>query len=138
MAWFADSDHRLAWVGKNGLPITSVEARVQEDGFVAIFLTADEAVVPQSNACRGWEPHIALGYRSDYPEGAAELVCDHINAAWSGRFHIVDVEWIGKGGSAQIRGGDPLAEDPLIRWMHRHGHYGNGRFVWPRQLHISL
>ena len=132
MAWFADSDHRLAWVKRNGLPITIMEARVQADGFFAIYLTADEAVLPRSNAARGWELHITLGFRSDYPEGVAEIACGYFNAAWAGRFHVVDVEWIGHGGAAMIRRSDPLAEDPLINWVHRQGYYGT------RQLHISL
>ena len=138
MAWFADSRERLAWVLRNGLPVIIEEARVSADGFLALYLRADDAVLPRSNVSRGWDLHITLGYSSDYPEGVAELLACTINAAWAGHYDVLDIDWVGKGGSVQIRGADPIAEDPLIQWLHRNGHYGNGRWVRPRQLHVSL
>ena len=138
MAWAPNWEERLAWVARNGLPIIIEEARVQGDGFVALYLRADDAVLLRSNLSRGWDLHITLGYTSDYPEGVPDILCEHINAVWAGRFHVLDVEWIGKGGTAQIRGSDPIAEGPLIQWLRRNGHYGNGKWVRPRQLHVSL
>ena len=138
MAWFPNYEERRVWLEHNGLPIIIEEARVQGDGFVALYLRADDAVLLRSNASRGWGQRITLGYTSDYPEGVPEMLCEHINAAWAGRFHVLDVEWIGRGGTAQIRGTDPIGKDPLIQWLHRNGHYGNGKWVRPRQLHVSL
>ena len=138
MAWFADSHERLAWILRNGLPVIIEEARVQADGFVALYLRADDAVLPRSNVSRGWELHVALGYTSDYPEGTADSFCELISARWAGRFHVLDIEWIGKGGAVMIRAADPIAEDPFVKWLHSHGWYGNGLHTEPRQLHVSL
>ena len=138
MAWFPNWQERRAWLERNGLPVIIQEARVQADGFVALYLSADDAVLLRSNAHREWDLHITLGYTTDYPVGVAELLCEHINARWAGRFHVLDAEWIGKGGTVQIRRTDPIAEDPLVHWLHKVGHYGNGRHVRPRQLHVSL
>ena len=104
----------------------------------ALYLRADEALLPRSDVSRGWELHISLGYESDYPEGVAEVLCEAINAAWADRFHVLDIEWFGKGGAAMVRGSDPVSQDLVIQVAHRCGHYGNGVHVQPRQLHISL
>ena len=85
MAWFPDYKERRAWLERNGLPVIFEEARVS-DGFVALYLRAD-AVLLRSNAHREWDLHITLGYTTDYPVGVAELLCEHINALWAGRFH---------------------------------------------------
>ena len=138
MAWFPNYKERRAWLERNGLPVIIQKARLGPDGFLALYLRADDAVLPRSNVSRGWDLRITLGYSSDYPEGVAELLCEHINAARAGRYYVLDIEWVGEGGAAMIRGSDPIAEDPLIHWLHRNGHYGNGRWVRPRQLHVSL
>ena len=138
MAWAPNWEERLAWVARNGLPIIFTEARVEDSGFFALYLRADEALLPRSDVSRGWELHISLGYESDYPAGVAEVLCEAINAAWAGRFHVLDIEWFGKGGAAMVRGSDPVSQDLVIQVAHRCGHYGNGVHVKPRQLHVSL
>ena len=86
----------MAWVARNGLPIIFTEARVEGNGFFALYLRADEALLPRSDVSRGWELHISLGYESDYPAGAAEVLCEAINAAWAERYHVLDIEWFGR------------------------------------------
>ena len=138
MAWFPNYKERRAWLERNGLPVIIQEARLGPDGFLALYLRADDAVLPRSNVSRGWDLHITLGYASDYPKGVAELVRDHINAVWADRFHVLDIEWVGEGGAAMIRATGPIAENLLISWAHKLGYYGNGVHVRPRQLHVSL
>ena len=138
MAWFPNwQEHREA-IMHHGLPIIFEEVRLTPDGFLALYLRADEALLPRSHVSRGFDLHITLGYSSDYPKGVAELVRDHINAVWAGRFHVLDVEWVGKGGAAMIRATDPIVENLLISWAHKVGYYGNGLHTEPRQLHVSL
>ena len=136
-AWFPDWEARKKWVERNGLPVIFQEARVAPDvdGFVALWLTADDAVLPRSTATRGFALHISLGYRGDYPRGYAEVMCEFINARWANRFHVLDIEWMGHGGAAMIRSTDPVALDPLIAYLHDNGHYG---IVDTRPLHVSL
>ena len=138
MAWFHDWQDRVQWVERNGLPVLFTAARVTPDGFMALYLEADEAVLPRSHVSRGFELHISLGFRTDYPDGLADVLCEFINAEWAGRYYVLDIEWVGKGGGAQIRMSDPIQRDPLIKYAHDAGHYGNGRWAKPRQLHISL
>ena len=125
-------------MAQNGLPVIFTEARVQDDGFFALYLRADEALLPRNDVSRGWELHISLGYSSDYPAGVAELLCGAINAVWADRYHGLDIEWVGKGSAAMIRGSDPVSQDLVIHWAHSCGHYGNELRVEPRQLHVSL
>ena len=138
MAWFVDKDRRVELLERHGLPVIFTEARIEDNGFFALYLRADEALLPRSHVSRGWELHVSLGYRSDYPEGTAELLRDHINAVWSDRFHILIVEWIGQGGAAMIHVEDPITQDLVIQVAHVCGHYGNGLHTEPRQLHVSL
>ena len=138
MAWAPNWEERLAWVAQNGLPVVFTEARVEGNGFFALYLRADEALLPRSNVSRGWGLHISLGYESDYPAGVAGVLREAINAAWAERYHVLDIEWFGKGGAAMVRGSDPVSQDLVIQVAHRCGHYGNGVHVKPRQLHVSL
>ena len=138
MAWFADRDHRVELLERHGLPVIFTEARIEDNGFFALYLRADEALLPRSHVSRGFDLHITIGYASDYPGGAAEVLRDHINAVWADRFHVLIVEWIAQGGAAMIHAQDPINKDPLITWAHRNGHYGNGLHTKPRQLHVSL
>ena len=138
MAWFPNWQERREAIMRHGLPIIFEEARLGPDGFLALYLRADEALLPRSHVSRGFDLHITLGYASDYPKGVAELVRDHINAVWADRFHVLDIEWVGEGGAAMIRATDPIAENLLISWTHKLGYYGNGVHVRPRQLHVSL
>ena len=66
------------------------------------------------------------------------MLCEAINAAWAVRHHVLDIEWVGKGGAATVRGSDPVSQGLVIQVAHRCGHYGNGVHVKPRQLHVSL
>ena len=129
---------RAKLLEKHGLPVIFTEARIEDNGFFALYLQADEALLPRDHASRGWELHVSLGYRSDYPEGTAELFRDHINAVWSERYHVLNVEWVGEGGAAMIHEADPLNQDLLIQAAHVCGYYGNGLHTNPRQLHVSL
>jgi hypothetical protein len=138
MAWFPNWQERREAIMRHGLPIIFEEVRLSPDGFLALYLRADEALLPRSHVSRGFDLHITLGYASDYPKGVAELVRDQINAAWTGRFHVLDIEWVGEGGAAMIHAEDPVAQDPLITWAHKTGYYGNGLHTKPRQLHVSL
>ena len=138
MAWAPNWEERLAWVAQNGLPVVFAEARVEDNGLFALYLRADEALLPRSDVSRGWELHISLGYESDYPPGVAEALREAINAAWAERYHVLDIEWFGNGGAAMVRGSDPVSQDLVIQVAHRCGHYGNGVRVKPRQLHVSL
>ena len=110
MAWAPNWEKRLAWVAQNGLPVVFTEARVEDNGFFALYLRADEALLPRSDVSRGWELHISLGYKSDYPEGVAEVLCEAINVAWADRYHVLDIEWFGNGGSAMVRRSDPVSQ----------------------------
>ena len=130
--WYADAGDRMRWVERNGLPVLFTEARISADGFVALYLEADEAVLPRSNVSRGFELHVSLGYRQDYPDGMAEVLCEHVNAQWSNRYHVLDIEWVGHGGAAMIHAEDPLRQDLVIQVTHACGYYG------ARQLHVSL
>ena len=125
-------------MAQNSLPVVFTEGRVEDNGFFALYLRADEAILPRSDVSRGWELHIALGYRSDYPTGVAEALCEAINAVWADRFHVLDIEWFGTGGAAMVRGGDPVSQDLGIHVANRCGHYVNGVRVKPRQLLVSL
>ena len=138
MAWYPNWQERREAIMRHGLPVIFEEARLSPDGFLALYLQADEALLPRSHVSRGFELHITLGYASDYPKGVAELVRDNINAVWANSFHVLDIEWVGEGGAAMIRATDPIVENLLIKWAHRNGHYGNGLHTKPRQLHVSL
>ena len=130
--WFPDCEERKAWVERNGLPVIIEEARVTPDGFVAIYMQAEDACLPRSNVSRGFPLHVSLGFRGDYPEGFAAVLCDFINGHWANQFYVFDIEWVGHGGAAMIRGADPLCLDPLIVHLHDNGYYGM------RQMHVSL
>ena len=138
MAWFADKERRVELLESHGLPVIFTGARIEDNGFFALYLQADEALLPRGHASRGWELHVSLGYRSDYPEGTAEILRDHINGVWANRYHVLIVEWIGQGGAAMIDAEDPIVQDLLIQVAHVLGYYGNGRHTAPRQLHVSL
>ena len=138
MAWYPNWQERREAIMHHGLPVIFEEARLSPDGFLALYLRADEALLPRSHVSRGFDLHITLGYASDYPKGVAEMVRDNINAVWANSFHVLDIEWVGEGGAAMIRATDPVAENLLIKWAHKTGYYGNGLHTNPRQLHVSL
>ena len=130
--WFADCKERKAWLERHGLPVIIEEARITPDGFVAIYVQAEDTCLPRSNVSRGFPLHVTLGFRGDYVEGVAELLCDFINGHWANKFYVFDIEWVGHGGAAMIRRTDPLYLDPLIVYLHDNGYYG------ARQMHVSL
>ena len=41
MAWAPNWEERLAWVAQNGLPLVFAEARVEDNGFFALYLRVD-------------------------------------------------------------------------------------------------
>ena len=129
--WYADWWERKEWIERNGRPVIIQEARVQDD-FVAIYLEADEAYLPRSHGSRGFPLHVSLGFLDDYPEGVAAMLCEFVNAQRAQQYYVLDIEWVGHGGAAMIRGMDPFALDPLIKLLHANGYYG------ARQLHVSL
>ena len=61
MAWFADKDRRVELLERHGLPVIFTEARIEDNGFFALYLRADEALLPRSHVSRGWELHVSLG-----------------------------------------------------------------------------
>ena len=130
--WYADYKERNAWLERHGLPVIIEEARVTPDGFVAIYVQAEDTCLPRSNVSRGFPLHVTLGFRGDYGEGVAELLVNYINGHWANKFYVFDIEWVGHGGAAMIRRTDPMYIDPLIVYLHDNGYYG------ARQMHVSL
>ena len=107
-------------------------------GFVSILLEANEGDLLRSNADRGFDLHITLGYATDYHHGVAAESIERINQRWQGRFVRLRVEWVGGGGSIQLGRDDPFVCDLDVYWLHSRGWYGNGLHVKPRGLHVSL
>ena len=139
MAWYGDYWSRRERLLSNGLLVLVRGARIDPDtGFVGVYLEANEGDLLRSNADRGFELHITIGYATDYCAGVAEDGVERINRRWRGRLVRLRIAWIGGGGSIQLADDDPLVMDEDVRWMHRRGHYGNGLRVRARQLHVSL
>jgi 2'-5' RNA ligase len=137
MAWAPNWWERREAILRHGLPAVVLGARIT-DGFVAIYFDIDEQLLLRSHAARGFSLHLTLGYTSDYGDGVAEATVERLNRRYAGQWIMLNIEWVGTGGSATLSPKDFLATDEDIRWLHSRGHYGNGRFVEPRQLHISL
>ena len=123
----------------DGLLVLVRGARIDPGtGFIGVYFDANEGDLLRSNADRGFELHMTLGFASDYYAGVAEDAVARINQRWCGRLVRLRVAWVGGGGSIQLSDADPLAGDPDVRWLHRRGHYGNGVRVRAHGLHVSL
>ena len=139
MTWYSDYQARHDRLLADGLLVLVRGARIDAvSGFMAIYLEADESNLLRSNADRGFDLHLSLGFVSDYALGIAEQCINTINDRWRGRLVRLKVSWIGRGGSIQLARDDPLAGDDYIRWLHSRGWYGNGVNCRPRQPNISL
>ena len=137
--WFPEWRHRINMLYVGGLDVDILEARIDPaTGFVALYLDAWETFLPRSHAERGFPLHLTLGFASDYGEGVAAQAVARINHRWAGREHELRIAHVGRGGAAALHHDEPLYQDPDIWWLHSRGHYGNGRWVRPRQLHVSL
>ena len=137
--WYADYSARKDRLVADGLLVLVRGARIDPGtGFIGVYFDANEGDLLRSNADRGFELHMTLGFASDYYAGVAEDAVARINQRWCGRLVRLRVAWVGGGGSIQLSDADPLAGDPDVRWLHRRGHYGNGVRVRARGLHVSL
>ena len=137
--WYADYSARKDRLVADGLLVLVRGARIDPGtGFIGVYFDANEGDLLRSNADRGFELHMTLGFASDYYAGVAEDAVARINQGWCGRLVRLRVAWVGGGGSIQLSDADPLAGDPDVRWLHRRGHYGNGVRVRARGLHVSL
>ena len=136
MAWFPDYEDRLQWIANNGLPVIFTEARCDPSGFTALYCRIDDDVLPRSNARRGFELHITLGFWSEFEKYLTyeqlEVLLDEVNARWSGVHHVLWIEWTGRGASARIHPEDIVQLDDVITALHNTGGHQD------RQLHVSL
>jgi hypothetical protein len=137
MAWFPNWQERREAILRHGLPAVVLNARIT-DGFVAIYFDIDEQLLLRSHDARGFPLHLTLGYVSDYGDGVAEAAVARLNQRYAGQWLMLQIEWIGGGGSANLSPKDFLAMDEDVWWLHSRGHYGNGVHIKPRQLHVSL
>ena len=139
MTWYGDYWARRDRLVADGLLVLVHGARVDPiTGFVAIYLDANEGDLLRSNADRGFELHMTLGYATDYYDGIALEAVERINHRWRGRPVRLRVAWVGGGGSIQLAHNDLISNDEDVRWLHSRGQYGNGLRVRARGLHVSL
>ena len=105
--------------------------QVAPDGFLALQLQADDAVLPRGNRDRGFPLHITIGMLHDYPPVAINIA-RRFAARWQGRPYVLPIQRVGAGGAAMVRRSDPLVSDPDFLTLHRNSwHRG-------RQPHVSL
>ena len=116
------------------LPVRLLGPRVDGD-FLAIYVAVDDAWLPRPHSTRGWELHVSLGFLSEYrargltDDAIMELI-NILGERWSGRHHMLTIEWVGRGAALMIHRDDVLALDPIVDFLSAHGGY-------ERQLHIS-
>ena len=127
MEWAPDWEHRVDFMLRNGL-LVRVEGMVVDD-LVAVYLSAYDAMLPRSNAARGFRLHVSLGYAQCYCAELLEAVAAHFNARWAGRELVLNI--IEFRGSAAYIDPEPLFDEEF-RFLHSIGNYGT------RPLHISL
>jgi hypothetical protein len=130
MAWFPDWRARNAAIQTHGLPARVVGVR-WSDELLVVELQAADAVLPRSNAARGWPLHISLLFRDEFKEELAQHAVS-LHDRWSGRAVTLQVEWVGRGGGAMLLAADSLAADPDLKALHGAGYYR------ARQVHVSL
>ena len=131
MAWVPNWWERQEAILRHGLPAVVLGARIT-DGFVAIYFDIDEQLLLRSHAARGFPLHLTLGYVSDYGDGVAEAAVARLNHRYAGQWLMLQIEWVGAGGSANLAPTDFLAADEDILRLHSRGCYGNGLHTKPR------
>ena len=130
MAWFAGWRARVAAITAHGLPARVVGVR-WSDAPLVVELEAYDAVLPRSNAARGWPLHVSLLFREELTDELSRHAVS-LHERWSGRAVVLRVEWVGRGGAAMLLASDALASDPDLRALHGAGYYKD------RQVHVSL
>ena len=129
--WYPDWQRRVDRLKAAGLPVVVQGLQVAPNGFLALQLQADDAVLPRSNRDRGFPLHISIGMLHHYPPEAISMA-RRFAARWQGRPHVLPIEWVGVGGAAMVRRADPLVSDPDFLMLHRNSWYAD------RQPHVSL
>ena len=129
--WYPDWQHRVDRIKALGLPVVVQGLQVAPDGFLALQLQADDAVLPRSNRDRGFPLHISIGLLRHYPPEGINMA-RRFAARWQGRPHVLPIEWVGVGGAAMVRRSDALVSDPDFLQLHRNSWYAD------RQPHVSL
>ena len=139
MAWYADYEVRRSRLLQDGLLVLVQNVRIDPaTGFIGIYLLANESDLLRSNADRGFDLHVSLGFASDYGDGVAVEAVERLNGRWRNRLLRLRISWVGGGGSVQLATDDFLYNDSDVWWLHSRGWYGNGLRVKPRNLHVSL
>ena len=139
MAWYADYEVRRSRLLQDGLLVLVQNVRIDPaTGFIGIYLLANESDLLRSNADRGFDLHVSLGFASDYGDGVAAEAVERLNGRWRNRLLRLRISWVGGGGSVQLATDDFLYNDSDVWWLHSRGWYGNGLRVKPRNLHVSL
>jgi len=105
--------------------------QVAPNGFLALQLQADHAVLPRSNRDRGFPLHVTIGMLNDYPPEAINIA-RRFAARWQGRPYVLPIQRVGAGGASMVRRSDPLVSDPDFLLLHRNSWYRG------RQPHVSL
>ena len=129
--WHPDWQRRVDRLLAAGLPVVVQGLQVAPNGFLALQLQADDAVLPRRNRDRGFPLHISIGMLHHYPPEAINTA-RRFAARWQGRPHVLPIEWVGVGGAAMVRRADPLVSDPDFLTLHRNSWYRG------RQPHLSL
>ena len=115
-----------------GMLVTIREASVEEGtGFIAIWVEAEEAILPRPHLARGFNLHISIGKLHNYFNH--DIVYDalgRINARWAGRSLRLRIKRMCR--TAELHPDDLLAADEDLVWLHDRGCY------WECPLHISL
>ena len=135
--WLPDWEARCSAIVKHGLPVLVKGATIVND-FVSIEVEADDAVLPRPSSMRPFNLHLTLGYASDYHADIVAEAVERINKRWAGEWLPLRVSRYGRGGTIELAEDDMLHQDDDIWWLHKKGHYGNGRLIKARKLHISL
>ena len=134
MSWHTGFEAYQFFMQGRRLPIKIIGPQIRGD-FIAFYIEVDNSWLPRPNATRGWELHVSLGFLSEYrtrgvtDDTVMELITT-LNGRWSGKHHMLTVEWVGNGAALMIHRDDALALDPIVDYLSAHGGYD-------RQLHIS-
>ena len=88
--WYPDWQRRVDRLKAAGLPVVVQGLQVAPNGFLALQLQADDAVLPRSNRDRGFPLHISIGMLHHYPPEAIKTA-RRFAARWQGRrFEAID------------------------------------------------